>query len=42
MKQPLLSLADMRASAKRLAPHVLRTPVVPLHGRLVSPLLWCT
>jgi len=36
---PTLSLADMQATAERLAPHLVRTPVAPLHGRLVSPLL---
>ncbi len=33
------TLADMRATAQRLAPHVLRTPVVPLHGRYSQALL---
>ena len=39
MTPPSLSLADMRATAARLAPHVLRTPVALLHGRHVDPLL---
>lgn len=39
MTTPTLSLDDMRATAARLAPHVHRTPVVPLHGRRVDPLL---
>jgi threonine dehydratase len=36
---PILSLADMQATAARLAPHIVRTPVTPLHGRHVGPLL---
>ena len=33
------ALADMRATAQRLAPHIVRTPVAPLQGRHADPLL---
>lgn len=34
-----LSLGDMRATAERLAPHIVRTPIAPLQGRHVDRLL---
>lgn len=36
---PTLALAEMRATAERLAPHIVRTPVAPLQGRHVDALL---
>jgi len=39
MNAPVLPLQAMRATADRLAPHVLRTPVTPLHGRHTRALL---
>lgn len=36
---PRLALEDMRAAQERIAPHVLRTPAVPLSGLLLAHLL---
>ncbi len=39
MSDAVPSLADLRATAERIAPHVLRTPVVPWMGPSVARLL---